>query len=187
MTHTEVIFNGLRGNDTEPDDAQFRAPTLVDRLFSKIAAVELPAKEHFASYLRYKVRANHKRNTIEGSFTSILLFLMFYGALGKTGSERSAAVRSGDLHRARAGSRDAHHDGEDAHGVHRRLSPFSHGAGAHPRQCAEEKNQIQTSRSTPPRDASRRCEEASLDHRPYTRPCVDTFSSCGPVYGSVKH
>ena len=84
MTHTEVIFNGLRGNDTEPDDAQFRAPTLVDRLLSKIAAVELPAKEHFASYLRYKVRANHKRNTIEGSFTSILLFLMFYGALGKT-------------------------------------------------------------------------------------------------------
>ena len=83
MTDTEVIFNGLRSNDAEPDDAHFRALTLIDRLLHKIAETELPAKEHFASYLRYKVRANHKRRTIESSFTSIMLFLTFYGTLGK--------------------------------------------------------------------------------------------------------
>ena len=85
MTDTEVIFNGLSSNDAEPDDAHFRAPTLIDRLLYKIAETEVPAKEHFASYLRYKVRANHKRRTIESSFTSIMLFLTFYGTLGKSG------------------------------------------------------------------------------------------------------
>jgi site-specific recombinase XerD len=46
--------------------------------------MDLPAKEHFENYLRHKWRINHKPKTIEGSFTSIMLFLRFYGGLGKT-------------------------------------------------------------------------------------------------------
>ena len=46
--------------------------------------MDLPAKEHFENYLRHKWRVNHKPKTIEGSFTSIMLFLRFYGTLGKS-------------------------------------------------------------------------------------------------------
>ena len=84
MTDAHVMFEGSRGNGTEPDDAQFSTPSLLDPLLSKLSPLDLPAKEHFASYLRSKVRANHRRSTIEGSFTSVLLFLTFYGSLGKT-------------------------------------------------------------------------------------------------------
>jgi len=83
MTYAKVIFERSRGNGTDPDDAQCSAPSFIDRLLSKLSPLDLPAKEHFASYLRSKVRANHRRSTIEGSFTSILLFLTFYGTLGK--------------------------------------------------------------------------------------------------------
>ena len=48
------------------------------------APLDLPAKEHFENYLRHKWRVNHKPKTIEGSFTSIMLFLRFYGASGKS-------------------------------------------------------------------------------------------------------
>jgi integrase/recombinase XerD len=84
MTYAKVIFDVSRSNDTEPDDTRFSAPTFIDHLLSKLSMLDLPAKEHFESYLCYKVRANHKRRTIESSFTSIVLFLTFYGSLGKT-------------------------------------------------------------------------------------------------------
>ena len=83
MTDAHVLFDGSRGNDTDPDDAQCSTPSFIDRLLSKLSPFDLPAKEHFASYLRSKVRANHRRSTIEGSFASVLLFLTFYGTLGK--------------------------------------------------------------------------------------------------------
>jgi len=84
MTDAHVVFDGSRGNGTEPDGAQRSTPTFIDHLLSKLSTLDLPAKEHFTSYLRSKVRANHRRSTIEGSFTSVLLFLAFYGSLGKT-------------------------------------------------------------------------------------------------------
>jgi len=46
--------------------------------------MDLPAKGHFENYLRHKWRLNHQPKTIEGSFTSIVLFLRFFGGLGKT-------------------------------------------------------------------------------------------------------
>jgi integrase/recombinase XerD len=84
MTHANVIFNGSHGNDTEPGGAQFGASTLIDHLLAKLSMLDLPAKEHFESCLRYKVRANHKQRTFDSSFTSIRFFLTFYGTLGKT-------------------------------------------------------------------------------------------------------
>jgi site-specific recombinase XerD len=45
--------------------------------------MELPAKEHFERYMRHKWRLNHKPRTLASSFTSVMLFLGFYGRLGK--------------------------------------------------------------------------------------------------------
>jgi len=45
--------------------------------------MELPAKEHFERYMRYKWRLNHKPKTLSSSFTSVMLFLGFYGKSGK--------------------------------------------------------------------------------------------------------
>jgi hypothetical protein len=39
-------------------------PNQADRLFRKLSGIELPAKEHLESYLRYKVRLNHKPRTL---------------------------------------------------------------------------------------------------------------------------
>ena len=84
MTYAKVIFDGSRSNDTEPDDTRFSAPTFIGHLLAKLSMLDLPAKEHFENYLRFKVRSNHKPKTIESSFTSIMLFLTFYGTSGKT-------------------------------------------------------------------------------------------------------
>jgi integrase/recombinase XerC/integrase/recombinase XerD len=84
MTHAQVIFNRTHGNGSEPDGTQLGSQTLIHHLLAKLSMLDLPAKEHFASYLRHKGRSNHKPKTIESSFTSIRLFLTFYGTLGKT-------------------------------------------------------------------------------------------------------
>jgi integrase/recombinase XerD len=61
-----------------------RARTTLDHVLGRLSVMDLPAKEHFEDYLRHKWRLNHRPKTIEGSFTSIMLFLRFYGGLGKT-------------------------------------------------------------------------------------------------------
>jgi len=88
MTEANVIFNGTKVSDTEPGDA----PSAIAHALWRLSKMELPEKERFESYLRYKARSNHKLKTIESSFTSIMLFLTFYGTLGKTDLN--------DLHRA---------------------------------------------------------------------------------------
>jgi integrase/recombinase XerC/integrase/recombinase XerD len=45
--------------------------------------MEVPAKEHFERYMRHKWCLNHKARTLASSFTSVVLFLDFYGKLGK--------------------------------------------------------------------------------------------------------
>jgi site-specific recombinase XerD len=91
MTQAHV-FSHEPHDKEEPVNGHQGTPTLINHLLSKLSLLGLPAKEHCENYLRYKVRANHKRSTIEGSFTSIVLFLTFYGALGKTDLK--------DLHRS---------------------------------------------------------------------------------------
>jgi site-specific recombinase XerD len=88
MTDANVIFNGTSVSDPEANET----PSPIAHTLFRLSKLELPAKEHFESYLRYKARSNHKPKTIESSFTSIMLFLTFYGTLGKTDLK--------DLHRA---------------------------------------------------------------------------------------
>jgi integrase/recombinase XerD len=69
-----------------------RERTTIDHIMERLSGMDLPAKEHFESYMRHKWRVNHKPKTIEGSFTSVVLFLRFYGASGK--SDITQLVRS---------------------------------------------------------------------------------------------
>jgi site-specific recombinase XerD len=55
----------------------------IEQILTKLSRIELPAKEHFEHYLSHKWRLNHKPSTLQGSFTSVRLFLEFYGKLGK--------------------------------------------------------------------------------------------------------
>jgi site-specific recombinase XerD len=57
---------------------------VLDRVLERLSPLELPAKDRFERYLRHKWRMNHKSKTIEGSFTSVMLFLTFYGTSGKS-------------------------------------------------------------------------------------------------------
>ena len=59
----------------------------IDHIFQRLSHMELPAKEHVERYMRHKVRLNHKPKTLASSFTSVMLFLSFYGESGKTGIE----------------------------------------------------------------------------------------------------
>ena len=78
---------------TEPDPANsqsnhsngpFKSRTTLEHVLERLSVMDLPAKEHFEDYLRHKWRLNHRPRTIEGSCTSVMLFLRFYGGLGKT-------------------------------------------------------------------------------------------------------
>ena len=71
---------------TQPDTRKTEAArerTVLDHVLERLSPLDLPAKDYFESYMRYKWRMNHRPSTIEGSFTSIMLFLEFYKALGR--------------------------------------------------------------------------------------------------------
>src|SRR3972149_2314397 len=57
--------------------------TPIDHILQRLPRKELPAKEHFERYMRDKWRLNHKPRTLASSFTSVMLFLDFYGKSGK--------------------------------------------------------------------------------------------------------
>jgi integrase/recombinase XerD len=78
MNQTEVESNQSVSSKKVP-----RGRTPIDRILEKLSSLDLPAKEHFESYMRHKWRANHKPKTMESSFTSIMFFLEFYQASGK--------------------------------------------------------------------------------------------------------
>jgi site-specific recombinase XerD len=54
--------------------------------------MELPAKEHFERYMRHKWRLNHKPRTLASSFGSVMLFLSYYGELGKSDIQKIERV-----------------------------------------------------------------------------------------------
>ena len=66
----------------------------IEQILKNLSRIELPAKEHFERYLRHKWRLNHKRSTLQGSFTSVRLFLEFYG---KSGKRELAEMEQADL------------------------------------------------------------------------------------------
>ena len=61
MTEANVIFNGTSVSDPESGGT----PSPVAHALFRLSKMELPAKERFESYLRYKARSNHKQKTIE--------------------------------------------------------------------------------------------------------------------------
>jgi integrase/recombinase XerC/integrase/recombinase XerD len=80
MTQAKQTPNQSRSANVQP--ARERTP--IDHVLERLAPMDLPAKDHFEGYLRHKWRVNHKPKTIEGSFTSIMLFLRFYVTSGKS-------------------------------------------------------------------------------------------------------
>jgi len=62
---------------------QHPAQNPIEHFLRKLSHLDLPAKEHFESYLRHKWRLNHKRRTLLSSFASVRLFLDLYGRSGK--------------------------------------------------------------------------------------------------------
>jgi site-specific recombinase XerD len=94
MTNVEPISN--ESIETEKDELRepLLSPTPIDRILQKLSPLELPAKEHFESYMRHKWRLNHKPRTLASSFTSVMLFLSFCGKSGKSDIEK---IERGDL------------------------------------------------------------------------------------------
>jgi integrase/recombinase XerD len=83
MTKLQPITNESVKSESEVLREQHLARTPIDHILQRLSHMELPAKEHFERYLRHKWRLNHKPKTLSSSFTSVMLFLGFYGKSGK--------------------------------------------------------------------------------------------------------
>lgn len=83
MTQVQLAICESVKSETAVTPQQHSAQTPIDRFLQKLSRLELPAKEHFESYMRHKWRLNHKRSTLQGSFASVRHFLEFYGKSGK--------------------------------------------------------------------------------------------------------
>jgi len=83
MTKVQPITNESVKSESEVLREQHLTQTPIDHILQKLSRMELPAKEHFECYMRHKWRLNHKPKTLSSSFTSVMLFLSFYGKSGK--------------------------------------------------------------------------------------------------------
>jgi site-specific recombinase XerD len=92
MTKVEPIINESIQSGSEAVREQFLSPTPIDRILQKLSCIELPAKDHLERYMHHKWRLNHKPRTLASSFTSVVLFLDFYGKSGKSAIERIERV-----------------------------------------------------------------------------------------------
>ena len=92
MTQGQPIANESVQSQNEGLRKQPLTLTPIDRILQKLSCMELSAKEHFECYLRYKWRLNHKPRTLASSFTSVMLFLDFYGKSGKREIEKIERV-----------------------------------------------------------------------------------------------
>jgi integrase/recombinase XerD len=87
MIKAQPITHGSVKSESEVLHQQPLVQAPIDRILQRLSCLELPAKEHFERYMRHKWRINHKPRTLQSSFTSVMLFLSFYGESGKTGIE----------------------------------------------------------------------------------------------------
>jgi len=92
MTQVQLSARELVKNESEVQRQQTLAQTPIDHILQKLSRMELPAKEHFERYMRHKWRLNHKPRTLASSFTSVMLFLSYYGKSGKSDVERIERV-----------------------------------------------------------------------------------------------
>jgi integrase/recombinase XerD len=84
MTETQPTTHEPVKSDSAVPGEQHRAQSPIDHILERLSPLQLPAKEEFERYLRHKSRLNHKRSTLDSSFTSIMLFLDFYARSGKS-------------------------------------------------------------------------------------------------------
>jgi len=92
MTTAEPIANQSVATEKKELCEQPLSSTLIDRILQRLSCMELPAKEHLEAYMRHKWRVNHKPRTLASSFTSVMLFLDFYGKSGKREMEKMERV-----------------------------------------------------------------------------------------------
>ena len=94
MTQGQPITNESvqSGSEVLREQPLLAIPTPIDRILQKLSCMELPAKEHFEGYMRHKWRLNHKPRTLASSFTSVMLFLDFYGKSGKSDIQKIERV-----------------------------------------------------------------------------------------------
>ena len=92
MTKVEPMTNESIQSGSEAVREQPLSPTPIDRILQKLSCIELPAKDHLERYMHHKWRLNHKPRTLASSFTSVMLFLDFYGKSGKGEIERIERV-----------------------------------------------------------------------------------------------
>jgi integrase/recombinase XerD len=83
MTQMNVVDNEKDISKHERTQHSNPAQAYLARILERLSPIDIPAQEYFEAYLRYKVRSYHKIRTIGSSFTSIVLFLDFYGRSGK--------------------------------------------------------------------------------------------------------
>jgi integrase/recombinase XerD len=83
MTQVQPTTIESLKSETAGAHQQHPAQTPIEKFLQKLFRLDLPAKEHFESYLRHKWRLNHKPSTLQGSFASIRLFLELYRGSGK--------------------------------------------------------------------------------------------------------
>jgi integrase/recombinase XerC/integrase/recombinase XerD len=83
MTKVEPITKESIQSGSEVLREQPLTQTPIEHILQKLSCMELPAKKHFECYMRHKWRLNHKPRTLASSFTSVMLFLDFYGKSGK--------------------------------------------------------------------------------------------------------
>jgi integrase/recombinase XerD len=92
MTKVEPIPKESVKNEGDVLREQPLLATPIDCILQKLSCIELPAKDHLERYMQHKWRLNHKPRTLASSFTSVVLFLDFYGKSGKREIERIERV-----------------------------------------------------------------------------------------------
>jgi integrase/recombinase XerD len=94
MTQVESTTNEAVKSNSAGISQGHLVQSPIEQILKNLSRIELPAKEHFERYLRHKWRLNHKPSTLQGSFTSVRLFLEFYG---KSGKRELAEMERADL------------------------------------------------------------------------------------------
>ena len=94
MTQGHLITNESVQRGGGVLDERALSPNPIESILQKLSCIELPAKEHFKRYMRHKLRLNHKPRTLASSFTSVMLFLDFYG---KSGRREIESIEGADL------------------------------------------------------------------------------------------
>jgi integrase/recombinase XerD len=83
MTQMNVVGTERNTGNKEGTHRNHPAQAYLAHILERLSPLDIPAKENVDAYLRHKVRLHHKPQTMNSSFTSIVLFLDFYGKSGK--------------------------------------------------------------------------------------------------------